>query len=150
MALIYQGISLTRFNSTGPGICFFWAVSRATASRGANPSGRSLSPALTSERRPTRYPSMNGASTEAVHTAAPAVAPRRANTTACNGGGQICPFEAYDHRGTELFEDLPNDVSSAWAPGSITTYYTGPWNLFVRFCNDRVPPLCPLQLLLLL
>jgi hypothetical protein len=73
----------------------------------------------------------------------PVVASDRTDTTSCSGGWQQCPFVFADRHGTDLFTGLRDDVSSAWAGGSVSTY-TGPWNLFVQFCNERQPPLSPL------
>ena len=73
----------------------------------------------------------------------PVAASDRADTTGCTGGWQLCPFAEADQRGTDLFAGLRDDVSRAWADGSVSTY-TGPWNLFVQFCNERQPPLSPL------
>ena len=73
---------------------------------------------------------------------APVFASDRTDTTGCTGGWQLCPFAEADQRGTDLFLALRDDVSRAWADGSVSTY-TGPWNLFVQFYNERQPP-CPL------
>ena len=124
-------------------MCFFQAVSRATKSRAAGRAGGSSSPASTSARELPSYPSTTDASQEAVPTVAPVVASDRVQTTGCSSGWQQCPFDSSDQSGTSLFSELQGSVSHAWAQGTHSTY-RGPWNMFVRFCNERNPPLCPM------
>ena len=124
-------------------MCFFQAVSRATRSRAAGQAGGSSSPVSTSARERLSYPSTTDASQEAVPSVTPVVATDRVQTTGCSSGWQQCPFDSSDRSETALFSELQGSVSHAWAQGTHSTY-RGPWNMFVRFCNERNPPLCPM------